>query len=233
MQYNNPYIELCLEGSTSVFKGLGQKEKEAIANHISLSTVKKGEFLFIEGEKPRGIIWLATGKVKVFKVGVGGREQLLKLVRQNEFIGYRGLFSDYIWDASASALEESVICIFDKNSLSNILKNNGIIALKFMKLAAEELNLANNRIISLTQKHVRGRLAESLLLIGSTYGFEADGKTLAAYLSREDIAHLSSMTTSNAIRTLSNLSSEGIIKIKGRKISINDISGLKQISELS
>jgi hypothetical protein len=41
------------------------------------------------------------------------------------------------------------------------------------------------------------------------------------------------MTTSNAIRTLSNLSSEGIIKIKGRKISINDISGLKQISELS
>ena len=50
--------------------------------------------LFKEGEKPRGLICLASGKVKVFKEGVGGREQILKMVRQQGFIGYRVLFSD-------------------------------------------------------------------------------------------------------------------------------------------
>jgi len=233
MQYTNPYIESCLEGSSSVFKGLIQKDKETIAKHHTLSIIKKGECLFKEGEKPRGIIWLASGKIKVFKVGVGGREQILKLINQNEFTGYRALFSDYIWPVTATAIEDSVICILERNSLASILKKNGNIALKFTKLTAEELDFSNNRIVSLTQKHVRGRLAESLLQMVATYGFEADGKTIAVSLSREDIAHLSSMTTSNAIRTLSNLATEGIIKIKGRKISISDITSLENISALS
>jgi CRP-like cAMP-binding protein len=233
MQYTNPYIESCLEEPSSVFKGLIQKDKETIAKHHTLYHIKKGENLFTEGEKPRGIIWLASGKIKVFKVGVGGREQILKLIKQNEFTGYRALFPDYTWPFTATALEDSVICSLERNSLASILKKNGNIALKFTKLTAEELDFSNNRIVSLTQKHVRGRLAESLLQMVVTYGFEADGKTIAVSLSREDIAHLSSMTTSNAIRTLSNLATEGIIKIKGRKITIPDITSLENISNLS
>ena len=233
MQYSNPYIESCLEDASSVFKGLVQKDKETIAKHHILSHIKKGENLFEEGEKPRGIIWLVSGKLKIFKVGVGGREQILRLINQNEFTGYRALFSDYTWPATATAIEDSVICNLERNSLVRILKKNGSFALKFTKLTAEELDFSNNRIVSLTQKHVRGRLAESLLLMISAYGYEPDGKTIAVSLSREDIAHLSSMTTSNAIRTLSNLSTEGIIRIKGRKITVTDITSLEYISDLS
>ena len=86
-------------------------------------------------------------------------------------------------------------------------------------------------MVSLSQKHVRGRLVESLLMLCKIYGFEADGKTINARLSRNDIAHLSNMTTSNAIRTLSNLAAEGNIKIKGRKITILNFDNLEQISE--
>jgi CRP/FNR family transcriptional regulator, polysaccharide utilization system transcription regulator len=233
MQYSNSYIESCLEGSSSVFKGLVQKDKETIAKHHTLLHIKKSENLFTEGEKPRGIIWLASGKIKIFKVGVGGREQILKLIKQNEFTGYRALFPEYNWPYTATALEDSLICSLERNSLAVILKKNGNIAMRFIKLAAEELDFSYNRIVSLTQKHVRGRLAESLLQMVATYGFEADGKTIGVSFSREDIAHLSSMTTSNAIRTLSNLASEGILKIKGRKITIADITRLENISDLS
>jgi hypothetical protein len=71
MQYINPYIELCLEGSDSVFKGLSQKEKEIIANHHTISIFKKGEYIFKEGDKVRGLICLASGKAKTYKNGVG------------------------------------------------------------------------------------------------------------------------------------------------------------------
>jgi CRP/FNR family transcriptional regulator, polysaccharide utilization system transcription regulator len=231
MQYSNPHIEFCLEGPYSIFKGLNQKDKETIAQHHTLDICKKGELLFKTGDKPLGLICLASGKVKVFKEGVGGREQILKMVKKQGFIGYRALFSDNAWSISAAALEDSVIVVLEKNSLINILKINADLALKFIKIITVELEFANNRTVSLSQKHVRGRLAESLLLLRDTYGYEADGKTICISLSRDDIAHLSNMTPSNAIRTLSSLASEGIIGIKRRKISIINNSSLKDISE--
>jgi len=232
MQYSNPYIELCLEGSYSIFNGLNKKDKEIIAQHHTLAILKKGFFLFKEGDKSHGVICLASGKVKVFKEGVGGREQILKMVRQQGLIGYHALFSDSLWSFSAAAIEDSAICIFEKRSLVEILKRNADLAIKLIKVITEELCFSNSRTVSLTQKHVRGRLAESLLVLRDIYGYEADGKTIRVSLPREDIASFSNMTTSNAIRTLSHLASERTIEIKGRKICILDSTTLEQISEM-
>jgi CRP/FNR family transcriptional regulator, polysaccharide utilization system transcription regulator len=232
MQYLNPYIELCFEGSSSIFKGLNQKDKETLAQKHNLAIIKKGQFLFKEGEKSHGLICLASGKVKVFKDGVGGRGQILKMVRQQGFIGYKALFSDIPWPVSALAIEDSAICVFEKSSFLSILKKNPELSIKFIRVIADELVSSNNRLVSLTQKHIRGRLAESLLILRDTYGYEADGKTIRVSISREDLANLSNMTTSNAIRTLSSLASEGIIGNTGKRISLLDSSELERISEL-
>ncbi|MCE1198759.1 MAG: helix-turn-helix domain-containing protein, partial [Marinilabiliales bacterium] len=63
------------------------------------------------------------------------------------------------------------------------------------------------------------------------YGFENDGQTLKVYLSREDLASLSNMTASNAIRTLSTFAGEKLISMDGRKIRITDLSKLEKISK--
>jgi CRP-like cAMP-binding protein len=70
------------------------------------------------------------------------------------------------------------------------------------------------------------------LFLRDTYGFEEDNTTLKVYLSREDLANLSNMTTSNAIRTLSAFAQEKVIGLDGRKIKILDINSLEHISEL-
>jgi CRP-like cAMP-binding protein len=125
-----------------------------------------------------------------------------------------------------------VICVFEKSSFVKILKKNADLALRFFRLLSEELAYSNNRTVSLTQKHIRGRIAESLLIMRDTYGYEEDSSTIRVSLSREDIAGLSNMTTSNAIRTLSNLAAEGNIAIKGKKITILNDTNLKHFSEL-
>lgn len=184
----------------------------------------------MEGEKPHGLICVASGKVKLFREGVGGRNQILKMKKPLDIFGFRALFGDQYWYMSAEAVEDTTICVLEKSPFVKILKKNADLSFLFVKLLSEELQFANNRIISLTQKHVRGRIAESILMLCDVYGFEEDGKTIAVYLSREDIANLSSMTTSNAIRTLSNFVSDGIISIKGRKITLIDQSVMEQIS---
>ena len=232
MQYRNQYIEYCLEGPHSLFRSLSQKEKEVLVQHHTHAHYRKGELLVKEGEKPHGLICIATGKIKIFKEGVGGREQILQMLRPLAFLGYRAIFADSTYYASAVAIEDSTICIFEKDAIIKLLKRNPELTLRFMRIMADELGFSNNRTVSLTQKHIRGRLAESLLVLRDTYGYETDGKTINVYLSREDIANLSNMTTSNAIRTLSNLASEEIISIDGRKIMILDSGKLERISEL-
>lgn len=232
MQYSNTHIEICLDGPNSIFKGLNQKDKDIIAENHTLVHFKRGNQIFKQGDKSRGLICLASGKVKVYKEGVGGRQQIVKMVRQNGFIGYKALFADHPWPVSSTAIEDSTICLLEKSSLVKILKKNADLALKFIKLLSEELVISNNRTVSLSQKHIRGRVAESLILLRDTYGYEEDGNTVRIALSREDIANLSNMTTSNAIRTLSIMASEGIIGIKGRKISLLDPLLLEHISEM-
>ena len=102
----------------------------------------------------------------------------------------------------------------------------------FIRQLSIDLGVSDERTVNLTQKHIRGRLAESLLFLKDTYGVEEDGCTLSIYLSREDLASLSNMTTSNAIRTLSLFANERLITIDGRKIKIIEEDRLRKISKI-
>jgi CRP-like cAMP-binding protein len=101
-----------------------------------------------------------------------------------------------------------------------------------MLMMAKDLAISEIQTVHLTQKHIRGRLAESLLLLLKNYGYEEDGKTLAMLLPREDLANMSNMTTSNAIRTLSQFAQEELIAVDGRRIRILNEKELEHISRL-
>lgn len=221
-----------LENPKSILSHLTEEEKEELLNHLSVLYFKRNEFVFREGDEPSGFLILVTGKVKIFKEGVGGREQIIRMAKSMGIIGYRALFANEPHIASAVTLEESMICIVQSEFILNTAIRNAEFSLYMIRKLANELGFANLRTVTLTQKHIRGRLAESLILLKDKYGFENDGETLKVFLSREDIANLSNMTTSNAIRTLSTFATEKVIAIDGRKIKILDTKKLEKISRL-
>ena len=219
----------CFQNPESIFYTLTEEQKKKLMQNISCINYKNNEIIFKEGFKPTGLIVLAKGKAKIYKEGIGGREQILRLIRPGHFIGFRALFAGEYYNASASAIEDSTICVIDKVIFLNMVKENNDLAFAIIKLFAEELGEAENRIISLTQKHLRGRLAEALIILSKTYGYEADGKTLNIRLSRESLANLSNMTTSNAIKTLYEFKDEGVIELDGKKIKIINKPKLESI----
>jgi len=232
MQQKTVNFENCIDNTKSVFTVLTPDEKEFIKKQLISNFYKKGEVIFKEGDKPTGLICLSDGKVKVFKEGVGGREQIIRMAKPVGFIGYRALFAEEIHHATAVAIEDSVTCLIEKEIVYQLLRQNAEFSLSIIKSFATELGFSLDRTVTLTQKHIRGRLAESLIFLKDTYGFENDNATLKVYLSREDIANLSNMTTSNAIRTLSAFAGENVIGIDGRKIKIIDLLKLERISDL-
>ncbi|MEA2106652.1 MAG: Crp/Fnr family transcriptional regulator [Bacteroidota bacterium] len=221
-----------IDNQMSVFSVLSKEEKDQLKKNSTCTYYKKGDIIYKEGDKPNGLICLSKGKVKIFKEGVGGREQIVRMAKPVGFIGYRALFAEQNYLASAEAIEDSVICTIEKEALYKVLHSNSDLSFNIIRSLASELGFSNNRTVTLTQKHIRGRLAESLLFLKDTYGFEEDGSTIKVYLSREDIANLSNMTTSNAIRTLSTFASEKIIALDGRKIKITDLKTLEKVSDL-
>ena len=222
----------CIDDENSVFFGLSEEEKKILQQNYTCSKYKKNEVIYKEGDKPMGLICLSKGKVKIFKEGIGGREQIVRMAKPVGFIGYRALFANENYISSAIAIEESEVCVIEKEGLLKVIKGNGVFALKLINVLAKELGFSNKRTVTLTQKHIRGRLAESLLFLIDTYGYEDDGKTIKIYLSREDLANLSNMTTSNAIRTLSSFASEKVISLNGKKIIIEDLKMLQRINRL-
>ena len=97
---------------------------------------------------------------------------------------------------------------------------------------AKILGGSDERIVNLTQKHIRGRLAETLPMLTDEYGTETDEGKSCLSMSREDLACFSNMTTSNAIRTLSAFASEGLIEIYRRNIKILNKEELIEISRM-
>jgi len=225
-------IKKVLENPKSIFSLLKKDEKKRFLDQNTITLYKKNEFIYREGEKPVSFIFLIEGKVKIFKEGVGGREQIIRMTKSLGFIGYRSLLAEELHNGSAVTLEDSLVLSVFSDFFFNTMLNNTEICQSILKKLAQELGFSNSRTVTLTQKHIRGRLAESILLLKNKYGFENDGISLKAYLSREDIANLSNMTTSNAIRTLSIFAEERVIAIDGRKIKILDLPMLQNISKI-
>ena len=205
-----------------MWEPLNEEQREFLANQFTLQNYKKNEVIHCEGETPKYLMCLLSGKVKIYKDGVGGRSQIIRMIKPVEYFGYRAYFAKEDYVTAAAAFEPSLICLIPMSAITTLVAQNNNLALFFIKQLSIDLGVADERTVNLTQKHIRGRLAESLLFLKESYGLEEDGSTLSIYLSREDLANLSNMTTSNAIRTLSQFATERLITIDGRKIKIID-----------
>lgn len=215
----------------SLWNPLSDEEKKLVADNISIEEYSKNDYIYRESEIPKCIKCLISGKVKICRSGTMGRDQILRTIRPNELFSFRAYFAHDDYLTSAVAFEPSVVASIPMNIVERLMLANNHVGMQLIHQLAIELGKADCRTISLTQKHIRGRLAESLLTLKDRYGLEEDGYTLSIYLSREELANMSNMTTSNAIRTLSAFAQEKLLAIDGRKIKIIDETELRRISE--
>ena len=211
---------------------LTAEERDLFLDNLYVRSLKKNELIYHEGEIPSKLFCLLSGKVKIYKDGVGGRSQIVRVMHAVEFFGYRASFSGEPFITAAAAFEPSVIACVPLTLVKKLILQNARVAWLFIHQLASLLGKSDERLVNLTQKHIRGRLAESILFMKENYGVEADGDTLAIHLSREDMANLSNMTTSNAIRTLNSFAREGLIELNGRRIRIVREDELRRVSRL-
>ncbi len=215
-----------------IWNVLDEEAQGVVTKNARIVHFKKNEMIYTEGDDATDLLVLCKGKVKIYKNGIGGRTQIIRMIRPIQYFGYRAYFANEPFVTAASAFESSTVCKIPMSVVHNLISTNSRFAFFFIQLLSVDLGIADQRVVNLTQKHIRGRLAESLIFLRESYGLEEDGATINIYLAREDLANLSNMTTSNAIRTLTTFVNERIITTDGRRIKIIDEDKLRKISKI-
>lgn len=229
------YIECanCDRRGRSIFCNTHGEMLDTISESKSCMVYKKGQVIFQEGGHPLGVYCVNRGKIKLALQGDEGREQIVRMAKEGDVLGYRSMLVNERYNATATVLEDSQICFIPRESFLQVLKADAALSFEVMKLMSQQLRETEMKLTHLAQKPVRERVAETLLFLKETYGFEPDSTNLAVQLTREEIANLVGTATETVIRLLSELNKDGIIALNGKKISINKPRELANVANLN
>lgn len=230
----NIYCENCKSLRGTILAELSPDEINKVESDKTCNFYKKGQTIFFEGNFPDGLFCIREGKVKIFKTGNEGKEQIIRLAKTGDVIGYRALIAGEKYNATAATLEDSKICLIRKNVIFELFRKNDRFSMKLIRLLSHDLGDIENHFVQLAQKPVRERLAETLLILKDTYGMDSDNDSLLNIsLSREDLANIVGTATETVIRLLTELKNENIIYTKARKIGILDLNKLIEEGNLT
>ena len=187
---------------------------------------KKGQQFIMEGASVTGLFFLLSGKVKVLRTGLHGKEQIVRFATPGEIIGHRGFGTEETYPISAIALVDCTLCYFSKELLQETLRETPSLTYDFMLFYANELNRSEIRVKSLSQMTVRERVIDTLLYINRKFG-QTNGY-FSLLLSRREYADYAGTTEEQVIRMFSILKKEGLLTTKGKRIGISNITLLKK-----
>ncbi|MBI1770347.1 MAG: Crp/Fnr family transcriptional regulator [Bacteroidetes bacterium] len=219
-KFEIPHCETCQARLQSIFSEVSSQDLEKLSLHKGCNFHRAGQILFQEGGHPAGLFCINRGRIKLYKTGEGGREQIIRLAKDGDVVGYRAMISGQAYSASAAVLEDATICFIPKSSFLDLLKESSTFNARVMELLCHDLATAEQKELSFAQKPVKQRLAETLLLLKEFYGTEEDGMTLKGSLSRQEIANIVGTATETVIRLLSELNTKKTVALDHKKIKI-------------
>jgi len=223
----------CTSKCSSVFCDLTHDDLKKISDTKRCITYSKGQTIFIENTNPAGIFCVKQGKIKLTKNQENGRDQIFRFAKGGDLLGFRSFLSNQPYAVSAITLEESIVCYIPKESFYDTIKKSENLTGNLFTKLNHDLNFAEDRLSTISNKSLRERVAEALIIFEKTYGFLEDGKTINLQLSREEIAQFVGTATESLIRFLSEFYKDGIIELSGKKIKILDLKKLEKTANLS
>ena len=222
--------EQCIVREISSLKALKKEELVRLAECKTSSIIKKGDPVFEEGDNVNGIYCITVGVCKLSKLSANGKDQIVKLAKAGELLGQSSMISDELANLSAVALEDMEVCFIPKSEVLNFFDNNNKFSMNLMKTICGDLKETSDHLVSVSQKTVKERLAETLIYLQDSFGKNEDG-SLRIQLSREEMAGMIGTATESCIRLLSDFNKLGLIALNGKKIIIKDLGKLKRIAD--
>lgn len=228
------HCENCSSRGLGVFCDLNDEQLSEFNQSKTTNRYKKGQVIFYEDNQPFGLYCVFAGKIKLYKEGIDGRAQILRIAGPGDLLGYRSLFAEEPYHATAEVLEDATICFVDKNFFFKVLNKDMSLARQLIRKLARQLRMAEGLATSLAHRSVRERMAELLLTLQEAYGVKTPtGVKIALELSRAEMAEMIGVTQETSIRLISEFKKNGWIAAQDRSLTILDSKALLTAANLS
>jgi CRP/FNR family transcriptional regulator, dissimilatory nitrate respiration regulator len=210
-----------------LFKGLPAEQLKELASIGISKTTKRGQKIFSEGEAAMGFYVVVRGRVKIFKMSPEGKEQVLHIVGFSEPFGEVPVFAGGAFPANAQVIEDALLILFARESFMDLIKKDPSLAMNMLALLSQRLMQFAGLIEGLALKEVPSRLASYLMYLSER---NSDSDSIELDISKTLLSNVLGTIPETISRIFSKMTSEGLISVRGRKISLLD---RKKISEIS
>lgn len=224
-QLNNSFSKSGSGLSAFIDEARGFNALQELSENREIRRFRKKDFVYMEGDYPKQVFFLKSGKVKIYKTNDEGRELIVGLLRSGEFFGFLPLLKGGKHFESAVTLEDAEVALVPQKDFFALIYNNRDVASRFIKILAEDLEDKEDQLIQLAYNSVRKRVSDALLQLHDRFQDQPEKEFTIAIL-RDDLASIAGTAKETVIRTLSDFKEEGLIKVKGSKITITDLEGL-------
>lgn len=211
-----------------VFEGLTELERENLAAICDDLVFEKGQLIFSEGDEGNGFYVVLSGRIKIFKLSIEGKEQILHLWEAGEPFGEVALFSGRNFPAYAEAHEKSRVLYIRRESFAALIAKHPSLALNMLGTLSMRLHKFADLIESLSLKEVSSRMAAHFIELSEK---QEDEKNIQLDLAKGQLASLLGTIPETLSRTLKRMTKQGLIKTNGPEITIIDMDGLEDLAE--
>lgn len=224
----------CPAWPKSAFAQLGEEALAVLEREKEPAVHERGQAFTVQGEPAEKIYCLCSGSAKVtFTHAPTRSESILRIVAPGDQVGYRCIFSNKVFRATASALEPTASCRISKATIFRLMEQDRVFALEMLRKMGEEIGGAENRLHSFCRKGARERTAEALLLLSRSFGTPdgGEGSRFALSLTRTDLASWVGTTKETMIRVLAEMREEGLLEEGDGVAHVRSVEKLRRLAE--
>lgn len=210
-----------------LFAGLTSAQYAELAAIVTTREYGRGQSIFAEGDEGNGFYLVMQGLVKIFKLSLDGKEQILHIFGPGEPFAEAAVFTGSTFPAHALALEKSRTLFVPRRAFIELIQRNPSLAMNMMAALSMRLKKFARMIEDLSLKEVPGRVAAHLLYLS---GQQGDSDTVLLSIGKAQLASLLGTIPETLSRILTKLGKQGLISIEGAKITILNREGLVDLA---
>jgi CRP/FNR family transcriptional regulator len=216
------------ENEANIFKPLTNTELDYLVDKKQQIKYSVRETIIKQNTSSTFVICMRDGLAKVFLEGDKGKNLIVKIIGRGDFISGGGLFNGNVQHFTISAITPVTCCLIDASKLTNLFAENNKFAVELLRNHTKQNNYLLSKMVSLTQKYMPGRVAETLLYLKDEI---YNSNRFTVDLSRQELAEMSNMTKESLVRILQQFKESNLIKTQGSDIEILDETALNHISK--
>jgi CRP/FNR family transcriptional regulator, dissimilatory nitrate respiration regulator len=214
-------------GGIPLFQGLPLEQLEEIAGITKDQKYEKGHTLFYEGSKATGFYVIVSGKVKIYKLSLEGKEQILHIFGHGEFFGEVPVFAGGQYPAHAETLDPTRVLFFSRDGFMGLIEKEPSLAMNMLAILCHRLRRFTQLVEDLSLKEVPGRLAAYLLYLSDRHNaasrFDLD-------ITKGQLASLLGTIPETLSRILARMSQQELIHVEGRNIVLLNREAIENLA---